>query len=171
VADGRYGYEKQVPSKIAYDPRTTWGYNTERGALAYCWTKLLLDRYAEASDFDDTEIREVEGPGLMQTPPGKTPEDVVSDYLTQLYAHVMAHLAREISVALLQVTPIEFWFTMPALWSVRAENATRDAAVRAGFGSRTGDTIHLIREPEAAAIACLNDLIKNGENPLVKVCH
>lgn len=163
--------EKKVPSRIAYSPRVTWGYNTEPGATAYCWTKLLLDRFAQVSDFDDSGIGDVDGPGLMQTPPGKTPEDVVADFLTEVYKHVMAVLGREISESILQVTPIHFWFTCPALWSPRAQDATVNAAKRAGFGSRLEDVVHLIREPEAAAIACLNELIKHGESPLVQVSN
>ncbi|KAK3369988.1 hypothetical protein B0H63DRAFT_514209 [Podospora didyma] len=139
----RYGTEKQVPSRIAYGCSITWGYHTDPKSTAYCWTKLLLDRYAQVSDFGDPGIRDVDGEGLMQTPP--------------------------VSERILKVTPLEFWFTIPALWSIRARNSTRDAAVKAGFGSRTDDEIHLVREPEAAAIACLNELIKNGESPLVQV--
>lgn len=135
----------------------------------YCWSKLLLDRYAQPSDFDDPLLTDVDGPGLLITPPGKTPEDVVTDFLTQLYQHVMERLASKINESILSITPIEFWFTIPALWSIRAENSTRDAAVKAGFGSRPKDNIHLIREPEAAVICCLNEMTKDGGNELVKV--
>ena len=45
----------------------------------------------------------------MKTPPGKTPEDVVADYLGQLYKQMMANLERNISAAILQVTPISPW--------------------------------------------------------------
>jgi hypothetical protein len=53
---------------------------------------------------------------------------VVTDYLTLLYQHMMKELERKFSLAILQVTPIQFWFTMLTLWSIRAHNATRDSS-------------------------------------------
>ena len=49
----------------------------------------------------------------------------------------------------------------------------------AGFASRPGDMIHMIKEPEAAAMACLHltkrenkDLIKvRCSKPLFRQCH
>jgi hypothetical protein len=160
---------KKVPSRICYDYPITWGFNIEPGSLAYSWTKLLLDRRADTTNFDDHRLREIFSSGLLQTPPGKSPEDVVTDYLTQLYKHVMEFLAKKFSEGVLRATAIKFWFTRPALWSLQAQYATRDAAMKAGFGSRPGDEIYLIKEPEAAVIACLNDLIKDSPNSLVQV--
>jgi hypothetical protein len=163
-----YVYEKQVPSRICYGDRITWGYDIEAGSLAYCWTKLLLDKTASATQFDDGFLREVDGDGLLRLPSGRTAEQLVRDYLTQIYHFVVDALEKKFTSSIMNVTPVEFWFTMPALWSLRAQNATRDAAIAAGFGSRVGDSIHMIREPEAAAIACLNGLIQKGSNPLVQ---
>jgi len=167
-------FETQVPSRIAYGPRSeiTWGSNTTPGSTVYCWTKLLLDRYASTTSFDDEGLTEVDGAGLLKTLPGKTPEDVVADFLTQLYREMMVKLERAVGSAILRVTPIKFYFTIPAVWSVRAENATLQAAQKAGFGpgsQRPDDIICLIREPEAAAISALNGLIKDGESSLVRV--
>ncbi|KAF5965228.1 Hsp70 chaperone protein [Fusarium bulbicola] len=165
---GRVGYERLVPSKISYSPGLSWGYDIDPGAKTYCWTKLLLDRFTQTSDFDDSSLNEVEGPCLLLTPPDKTPEDVVTDFLTLLYSHVMSLLADKFGT-LIELSPIEFWFTVPAIWSLRAEDATRNAALKAGFGSRAKDSVHMVREPEAAAIACLSELIKDGESKLVQV--
>ncbi|KAF3480439.1 heat shock 70 kDa protein 12A [Arthroderma uncinatum] len=63
---------------------------------------------------------------------------------------------------------MEFWFTMPAIWSDKAQHATREAAKRAGFGSRPGDEIYMISEPEAAAIAALKDHTSNEALSIVK---
>jgi hypothetical protein len=165
---GGAGYYKQVPSRIAYEPELSWGYDIEPGVETYCWTKLLLDRFATHSEYDDSSLQSIHGPGLLLTPPGKTPEKVVTDFLAQLYLHVMSRLKDKLG-PVVDLTPIEFWFTLPALWSLRAEDSTRKAAIDAGFVSRNGDTIRMVREPEAGAIACLSELIKEGENPLVKV--
>jgi len=163
----RYAFQKQVPSRIAYQPSVTWGYSVPPSATAYCWTKLLLDRHTKLSDFDDGALGNL-GEGhherIMELPPGKSVESVVTDYLALLYKHMMRQLEQKISAALLDVIPIDFWFTLPAMWSIRAQNMTRDAALRAGFGSREGDAIYLISEPEAAAVACLQELTLPGSS-------
>ncbi|KAG9496347.1 hypothetical protein J7337_012934 [Fusarium musae] len=164
---GGAGYYKQVPSRIAYEPELSWGYDIEPGVETYCWTKLLLDRFATHSKYDDSSLKSIHGPGLLLTPPGKSPEEVVTDFLAQLYLHVMSRLKDKLGTVV-DLTPIEFWFTLPALWSLRAEDSTKKAAIDAGFESRNGDSIRMVREPEAGAIACLSELIKDGENPLVK---
>ncbi|KAK3348636.1 hypothetical protein B0T25DRAFT_546149 [Lasiosphaeria hispida] len=165
----RYQHELQVPSRIAYGETTEWGYGIQPGTTAYCWTKLLLDRHTEITSFDDTDIlQKFEGAGLLQVPPGKTAQTVVGDFLGELYKFLMKTLEQKLSHSILEVTPIDFWITLPALWSVRADNATKDAAIGAGFGSRRGDRIHLIREPEAAAIASLRSMNSRESHPLIQ---
>lgn len=51
-------------------------------------------------------------------------------------------------------TPIEFVITVPAVWSDRAQTATRRCAEQAGMG--TGSKLHIITEPEAAAMYALD---------------
>jgi molecular chaperone DnaK (HSP70) len=158
-------YLEKVPSQIAYSAEKEnlsfemdedrWGYGVEAGMRTFCWTKLLLDQNTAAGEYDDPTLKEAAGGAGIQIPPGKSAVDVVSDYLTPLYKHCMDRLERKITKKLLDVTPIEFWFTMPAIWSDEAQHATRTAATRAGFGTRTsvGDSIKMITEPEAAALA------------------
>jgi hypothetical protein len=69
---------------------------------------------------------------------------------------------------ILKITPMEFWLTVPAIWSDEAKAATRAAAKAAGFGSRPGDEINLIPEPEAAAHLALKSSIHHTSD-LVKV--
>lgn len=67
---------------------------------------------------------------------------------------------------------------MPAIWSDRARQDTRDAALRAGFGSRDLDSVIMISEPEAAALCALkahlgdqaDDPLKKGEHVLICDC-
>lgn len=162
-------YQRQVPSRIVYNPRLAWGYDIDPRELAYCWTKLLLDDHALSTEHDDSNLRKYYGAGFKTTPGGKTALDVVSDYLRLLYQHMMKELGRKLSEEILKITPIQFWFTLPALWSVRAQNATLQAASRSGFGSRPSDDIHLVKEPEAAAIASLSHLVAKGPSSQVEV--
>ena len=156
----------KVPSRICYDGSGSWGYGIKSSAQAYSWTKLLLDRQVKLAEFDDDNLRSID-PGLLALPPGKSPEDVVADYLTKLYEHIMKHLEPKVMKSVLDVTDIDFWFSMPALWSDKAQAATRDAAKKAGFGSRNNDQIFMIREPEAAAISCLNEFIAGTTTRIV----
>ncbi|TPX16453.1 uncharacterized protein E0L32_003747 [Thyridium curvatum] len=149
-------HQKQVPSRIAYEPSVTWGYGVEPGQIAYCWTKLLLDKDAPPTEHDDRLLRTDLGPGFKALYKKKSAQRVVQDYLELLYQHIMSELTRKLSGPILNLTPIHFWFTYPALWSVKAQSATKDAALAAGFASRRSDEIHLIKEPEAGAIACLS---------------
>jgi hypothetical protein len=163
-----HGVRKKVPSRITYEDDGSWGFGIKPSDFAYAWTKLLLDT-EKLTDFDDATLKDFD-PGLLALPPNKSAEDVVTDYLRYLYHYTMQELERKRTgtKAALDITSIHFWFTMPAIWSVEAQMATRSAALRAGFGSRHGDTISMIREPEAAAIACLNELIVDSPSSLVE---
>ncbi|KAL4948273.1 hypothetical protein BDW69DRAFT_199012 [Aspergillus filifer] len=155
----------KTPSRIAYaaeNPRLNkdrWGFQVEPGMVSYSWTKLLLDRGTPLTKYDDSALEEASNIGIMLLPENKTPEDLVGDYLTEVYEHILKKISKTITEETLRVTPIEFWFTVPAIWSDQAQGATRDAARRAGFAGtlhRPSDRLFLITEPEAAAIAVLS---------------
>ena len=132
------------------------------------WFKLKLDRTA-ATRFDDPGLRESEGPGYLRLPRGKSARDVCTDYLKEIYKFTMSILEQRLSEGIIRVTPIEFWFTVPAMWSDAAKNDTMTAAKAAGFGVRPHDNIYLIPEPEAAAISTLKKLSPVGIEEQVSV--
>jgi molecular chaperone DnaK (HSP70) len=138
---------------------------------SYSWTKLLLDKGADATEFDDPDLQDLvksQGDGLMKLPFHKTPTDVAGDYLWELSKYFMKELEKRISPEILRVTPIEFWFTVPAMWSDKAKDATKQAALKAKFASRPGDKIYMIPEPEAAAVAVLKSLTHEGTENQIK---
>lgn len=106
--------------------------------------------------------------GLLGLPPDKTAQDVTTAYLSQLYVHTMDVLEKRYTTNILKVTPIDFWFTVPATWQDLAKDATRNAAFDAGFGTRKGDELFIITEPEAAAIAVLSEAVEKNPD-LIKV--
>ena len=177
------GHYQKVPSQIAYQAenekllKDTWGYEIPSTANRHCWTKLLLDQRTKAAVHDDPSLQGKSAMAALPVPHGKSPEDVVADYLTHLYEHCMGHLEKKMTGPVLKVTPIEFWFTMPAIWSDEAQYSTKAAAERAGFGSsftRENDTINMITEPEAAALAALklttdkyDDLLEVWQSDLI----
>ncbi|RAH86012.1 actin-like ATPase domain-containing protein [Aspergillus japonicus CBS 114.51] len=168
----------KTPSRIAYATenakasRDLWGYQVPPGMVAYSWTKLLLDKNTALTAYDDTALEEASGAGILRLPAGKAAVDVAADYLTHIYQHIKFTLARHITQQDLDITPLEFWFTVPAIWSDQAKDATRTAAHRAGFWSspdRPHDRLYFISEPEAAAITALKKYTDESIGGSVKV--
>jgi molecular chaperone DnaK (HSP70) len=168
---------EKVPSTIAYLKENenisqtygiqgdVWGYEVKPALVSCSWTKLLLDRHARSTEYDDINLESSIESGLLRLPPGKTASSVTTDYLSKLYKHCMKILGRHYA-DLLESTPIEFWFTMPAMWSDKAQNATKMAARNAGFGSRPLDTISMITEPEAGVLAAINSPMSSIDGAL-----
>ncbi|EPS43601.1 hypothetical protein H072_2445 [Dactylellina haptotyla CBS 200.50] len=145
---GSGGSVEKVPTELAYvpgqDPK--WGPEASgsqysRGSHGYLEVygrfKLLLDPSIGRDVYGD-----------------------VGNGSNDLYKHIMDNILQKRMPDTLASTPIEFIFTIPAIWSHKAQEATRTAATRAGFGSggRAIDTITMISEPEAAAIYSLASL-------------
>lgn len=167
---------EKVPSRIAFAHENEgidddkWGYEVESGMKSYSWTKLLLDTNAAATDFDSEILAGKVRTDLLDLPANMTAEEVVTAYLSHLYKHTLGRLTKVHGEAVMDVTSIDFWFTVPATWQESANYATRMAAMGAGFGSRRGDQLYMITEPEAAAMAILSQA--NDANPaLYKVSN
>lgn len=164
----------KTPSRIAYKDENPdfksnqFGYQVQPKMISYSWTKLLLDKTAPATAHDIPPQANSEGTGMLKLPAGKMAEDVAADYLREVCNWTMQQLVKRISQEVLDVTPLEFWFTVPAIWSDGAKDATRTAARAAGFGTRLDDKIFMIPEPEAAAIATLKNLTHDGSTTQVK---
>ncbi|KAK6341567.1 hypothetical protein TWF696_008639 [Orbilia brochopaga] len=157
---GSGGSVEKVPTELVYIPgqQPKWGPEASgshysRGTKGhpeiYGRFKLLLDPSVCSDvygDLDDAASR-------IPLPANKTAFQLCFDYLDQLYMHIMDNILEKRMPDILASTPIEFIFTVPAIWSHKAQEATRAAAVKAGFGSsgRPIDTMTMISEPEAAA--------------------
>lgn len=85
---------------------------------------------------------------------GREPEELVKDYLTALRVHAERILRHKLPATALASTPLEFVLTVPAVWSDGAQASTRRCAEKAGMG--TGSSLHIITEPEAAAMYALD---------------
>jgi len=104
---------------------------------------------------------------MMKLPAFREAEGVCEDFLHEMYKYLIEELSGMLSKETYDATPMECWITLPAIWSDEAKDATLNAARKAGFGSRPGDTIFTIAEPEAAAIATLKGY--SGINALNQV--
>ncbi|KAJ9500627.1 hypothetical protein H2202_003843 [Exophiala xenobiotica] len=151
---------EKTPTRIAYAeenniPEDKWGDAVKPGLTACQWTKLLLDGKFKKADFDDPLLEGCLGSSLMHLPEGKTAQEVVTDFLTHVYRHLLRYIEQKVGKTLIEQTSFRFVVTKPATWSLAAQQATRQAARDAGFGSRPGDDVQLIDEPEAAAICAI----------------
>jgi len=149
-------------------PDVRWGGGVNSTMISCSWTKLLLDTSTETQDYDDPSLQNAGGSALFHLPPGKSAQQVCQDFLTEIYRHLMQVLNTRYPVHL-AITPIEFHFTMPAIWNDSAQVATKAAATGAGFGSRPFDTISMITEPEAAALAALKEDLSESSPNAAKV--
>ncbi len=165
----------KTPTVIAYPQenknisRTHWGYEVRRGLTSCSWTKLLLDTSAETTEFDDPSLRDAAGSALFHLPPGKNAQSVCRDFLAEVYRFVVGDLKMRLTPEVFDITPVECYLTVPAIWADKARAATWDAAKAAGFGSRRFDKIRMISEPEAAAIAALTKDLRPGSANAIKV--
>ncbi|KAJ5485119.1 hypothetical protein N7539_005107 [Penicillium diatomitis] len=75
-----------------------------------------------------------------------------TDYLRAVLNHVHSVLKSQVGPAFDHLTFVNV-ITVPAMWSDKARACLRTCATEAGFGD--GSTIHIISEPEAAAIHAL----------------
>lgn len=98
---------------------------------------------------------------------GRDAEKLVADYLNALTEHLLYTLREKLGESVVKSTPLEFVVTVPAIWSDLAKDKTKKACQQAvqnlplaAGSSKTH--IHLVSEPEAAAIYALHGLDPHG---------
>lgn len=159
----------KAPTEISFeDGLKLWGFQIPPGVKRYGCFKLLLDEKSDKTKYDDPNLDAGNPNALLAFPPGQDVYDIAFEYLRLLYDHAMDRLRKRVPLTF-DSTPIQFVLTTPAIWSHEAQDATCKIAKRAGFGSRAGDTITMVAEPEAAASYCLRDVFavhEGSENEL-----
>lgn len=152
--------EVKVPTTLVYKPDGTqsWGYQVpfeDKDRLS--WFKLLLLR-------DEDVPREIKESEPLQRARqlldklGKTPVEVIADYLRNLWGHTLEIIAKARSSTLVDALKFHVVLTVPASWKNYARRAMKDAAKRAGITSDrpAGETVlSFAMEPEAAALATI----------------
>src|SRR5947207_1121281 len=84
--------------------------------------------------------------------PNKSAIDYTTDYLTQVRKYITdSVLPSHYGKTYLNSQEISYALTVPAIWSDKAKDLTRKAAIQAGINA---DKLVLISEPEAAALYC-----------------
>ncbi|KAF9511529.1 hypothetical protein BS47DRAFT_1346698 [Hydnum rufescens UP504] len=158
---GTSGSFRKIPTCLVYDDTgrvLAWGLKAKNmspipGTTRCEWFKLFLD---------PTALRDggaVDLP-LPKLPPGKQAIDLITDFLGCLWDYAKGQITREIG-AVADLNVADVWLTVPAAWNSRGCQIMRDAALSAGLagsayanGHDWRDRLHIITEPEAAAVHC-----------------
>lgn len=154
-------YPEKAPTVLAYDNGTVvaWGGSVKRShATQVSHFKLgLQEKVAQHYNTPGAALSVLGGflgtenwwhPSL----PGKLPVDFAADYLKAVREYVVEQaLPRHLGKEFLNNQPIRYVITVPAIWSDKAKDLTRQAAARAGI---LETRLTLVTEPEAAALYC-----------------
>lgn len=134
------------------DSRYRWGTQVEEWEPKHEWFKLRLDPSKEGGNSKLAR----QYPNPIPAPAGQlSTTKLVTDYLTALRKHMEETLERRLGRAIATKVQKEYILTVPAVWSEKARVDTLTCAKNAGMGSLDG--IHIITEPEAAALYELNE--------------
>ncbi|KAF9874472.1 hypothetical protein CkaCkLH20_08035 [Colletotrichum karsti] len=153
---------EKTPSRIQYqeDGTQRWGYDVRPHAESVQWFKLLLLDPKDIPDHLKASTHLEEARALLSQL-GKTPTDVVADYLRSVWAHVQEMATKEFGKAIFRLTPFHVVISVPAIWKDAARDRMADAVRMAGIlePRDCGHTeLSFVTEPEAAATATLLDL-------------
>ena len=124
-----------------------WGYTAGTVDIIK-WMKILLEPthdYAKDAAVVDTK--------KLLAKLHKTAEEVVADYLKELWNYAVKEIARKKGDEWRNIYKLRVVLTVPAVWTAGAKDRTLRAARKAGMPNE----IQLVAEPEAAALAVLRD--------------
>ncbi|KAI9451257.1 hypothetical protein BJY52DRAFT_1298655 [Lactarius psammicola] len=170
---------RKVPTCLLYDERgqvLAWGLEAKNanpvpGSIKCEWFKLFLEPHALR---DQNTV----DPRLPPLPPGKKPIHLIVDFLYCMWEYAKEQITREIG-AVADLDSADVWLTVPAAWDARGCELMREAAITAGLVQSVGardrdwrDRLHIITEPEAAAVHCahLTDLHKLKPSQIFMIC-
>ncbi|KAI8713929.1 hypothetical protein NCS52_01239000 [Fusarium sp. LHS14.1] len=142
----------KVPSMISYKNGrvVNWGYEVGLKEEAFRWIKILLEPNSKYSD----KTQQVQNSNSLLGKVDKTVEEVVSDYLEQIWKYTKEDIRKRVGDNDWEKNfNLYVVLTVPAMWSHVAKDKTLKAAKKAGLPQ----DIQLVTEPEAAALATLHD--------------
>ncbi|KAM6527538.1 hypothetical protein FSOLCH5_003604 [Fusarium solani] len=153
--------EGKVPTEIYYDDdgEAMWGYDIPGDVTRLQWFKLLLLKPEDLSP-EMRASRFLQRARDVARKFGKSPVDIVADYLRLLWNHAEEKIKQEIGRSMFNALTLHIVVTVPAIWKGYAQQSTEQAVRKAGLlGSRmAGETqLSVVTEPEAAALSTILD--------------
>ncbi|KAL7936393.1 hypothetical protein V8C35DRAFT_295382 [Trichoderma chlorosporum] len=136
----------KIPTLVHYDSsdsnKFSWGAKAGTSTGRVAAVKLLLDPSQPRPKY----LPDLDVEGEISKLP-KPPLQIVADFIGAIYKHAISEMEKKLSAEYIASYPKDYVMTVPAVWSDAAKNATLRAAELAGF-----NPVHLIKEPEAAAL-------------------
>ncbi|KAI9271861.1 hypothetical protein BDA99DRAFT_433353 [Phascolomyces articulosus] len=138
--------------------------------------KAMLKPHSEKKNILLSQFKLQLDESLKQPPleNGLTPVQAVADYLLELHEHTLQELSRSFAR---NYHPDTFCYclTVPAVWSDKAKNLMRQAAIQAGLitPSDPPDRLILVSEPEAAALYCeetMTEQVQLKDKDRIMIC-
>ena len=173
-------YSTEGPTSIV----ASWGFEVTRGAAEFgrrrgsrqdetepfSWFKLLLQPPKRSSEDPETEgSPELNTIRKLLEKYHKSAYQVSVDYLRKLWGHTKRHLANRLGERFSDRYKVLVVLTVPAIWTPESIKMAERLAREAGFPG----IIHLLQEPEAAAIAAIRESGAGpflGLNDIITVC-
>ena len=149
--DGMLENSEKVPTRIAYDANTSWGFIVDAEAEHYQEFKLGLEK--TSLQHHATLADEFPAPNSLPYIL-RSPTQLSSDFLTKLREWLEVDVDKSMGEGTFAATKVEYVITVPAIWSEKAKNLTRLCAQQAGMGDR----VKMISEPEAAMVHAMSKL-------------
>jgi hypothetical protein len=156
-------YAEKTPSVLSYDRKPPrWGAEVkpkDEPQVAYFKLGLQEDHESPHYEQDSQELEGSSLGGYLYDPgwthpslPLMKPLDYATDFLTAVNQYVkQGILLSRFGERFLENQKLSYVLTVPAIWSDKARQLTRKAAVAAGIEDAS---LTLITEPEAAALYC-----------------
>ncbi|OCB85968.1 actin-like ATPase domain-containing protein [Sanghuangporus baumii] len=157
---GSFETFRKIPTCLLYDESgrvLAWGLEAKNaspmpGTVRCEWFKLFLEPRALREGHID--------PRLPSLPPGKKAIDLIIDFLSCMWEYAKEEITRTIG-AVADLDSADVWLTVPAAWDAKGCELMREAALSAGLVQQFSatdrnweDRLHIITEPEAAAVHC-----------------
>ncbi|KAF5582736.1 Hsp70 chaperone protein [Fusarium pseudoanthophilum] len=157
---------EKVPTQLLYedDEVASWGYSIPGDEIGLKWFKLLLleDSDITAEMSNSSQIREAR---KFLKESNDDAADAVASFLRELWGHAMDAIIRKLGDELVGQSRFHVVVTLPAIWPLYAQQRMKRAAEMSGILEKRlcGETtLHFISEPEAAALATVEDLSKRS---------
>ncbi|KAJ3537626.1 hypothetical protein NM208_g6234 [Fusarium decemcellulare] len=136
----------KIPTLIKYDKDSpdsfSWGAALNNQSDGIVGVKLLLDEKQEIPIY--LPVRDIKK-NIKALP--KPAVEVTADFIAAIHGHAISEISNKFSKDYVALCRKEYVLSVPAVWSDAAKDATLKAAEIAGLSP-----IHLIKEPEAAAL-------------------